>query len=92
MAVIAAVVAIAVAIPLINEGARSQAQATLDRLADITVEALQEPSPSGTPDRLRHLLESQNVTPYVIGPGLRPVPGLTESQSEAVVSGAAVSQ
>lgn len=87
VAVIAAVVAIAVSIPLISGAARSQAQITLDRLADVTAEALTRPSPPGYSERLRELLKSQHVTPYVIGPRLPVPPGLDRGQVASVISG-----
>jgi len=92
VAVIAAVVAIAVAVPLISGGARAEAQATVDRLADITVQALVRETSDGAPERLRDLLLSQDVTPYLIGPGQEPAPGMSSEQSQSVVDGRSVSQ
>lgn len=92
VAVIAALVAIVVSVPLITGGARAEAQATVNRLADVTVQALQRPSTSGTPARLRDLLLSQNITPIVIGPGQPQAPGLTSTEAQEVIAGASLSR
>lgn len=91
VALAAAVVAIAVSIPLINGAAAAQAQANLDRLAQITVEALRQPSETGARDRLRDLLVTQNVSAYLIGPDLPLAPGLDAAQQQAVLSGTQLS-
>ncbi|MFN8126892.1 MAG: HAMP domain-containing sensor histidine kinase [Candidatus Nanopelagicales bacterium] len=90
IALVAAVVTVAVSIPLINGAARAQAQATLDRLADVTVAALQRPSATGSADRLRDLLSSQQISAYLIGPGLPAAPGLSPTEQRQVLSGGSV--
>lgn len=91
VAVVAALVTIAVSVPLINGAAAAQAQANLDRLAGITVEALRQPSRAGVADRLRDLLGSQEVSAYLIGPDIAQAPGLTRAQVQAVLSGTELS-
>lgn len=91
VALVAAVVAVAVSVPLINGAAAAQAQANLDRLAAITVEALRQPSQTGARDRLRDLLVTQNVSAYLVGPDLPSAPGLTPAQTQAVLSGTELS-
>ena len=87
IAAIAAVVTVAVSIPLINGAARAQAQATLDRVADVTVAALQQSSAPGSADRVQDLLASQQISAYLIGTGLRPAPGLSVAQQREVLAG-----
>lgn len=87
VAVLAALVAIAVSIPLILGASRVQEQATLDRLADVTVEALQRPAMPGTIVHLRESLAAQRVTPYVVGPDLPVPPGLDSQQVASIVAG-----
>lgn len=91
VALVAAVVTIGVSIPLINGAARAQAQATLDRLADVTVEALQEFSPVRSRQLLNDLQVTQGVTSILIGRDLSPAPGLAPSVQRAVISGTPVS-
>lgn len=90
IAAIAAVVTVAVSVPLINGAARAQAQATLDRVAEVTVAALQRPSAPGTSDRVQDLLASQQISAYLIGTGLRPAPGLSAVQQREVLSGSSL--
>ena len=90
IAAIAAVVTVAVSIPLINGAARAQAQATLDRVADVTVAALQQSSAPGSADRVQDLLASQQISAYLIGTGLRPAPGLSVAQQREVLAGASL--
>ncbi|MDP4013397.1 MAG: HAMP domain-containing sensor histidine kinase [Candidatus Nanopelagicales bacterium] len=87
VAVLTAVVAVAVSIPLILGASKTQEQVTLDRLADVTVEALQRPSPMGATMRLRQSLAAQRVTPYVVGPELEVPPGLDRAQVAAIIAG-----
>ena len=87
IALIAAVVTVAVSIPLINGAAQAQAEATLNRVAEITVAALQRPGSTDSPQRLRDLLASQQISAYLIGPDLEPAPGLTFADQQAVRSG-----
>lgn len=87
IALIAAVVTVAVSIPLINGAAQAQAEATLNRVADITVAALRRPGSTDSPQRLRDLLASQQISAYLIGPDLEPAPGLSSLDQQAVRGG-----
>jgi signal transduction histidine kinase len=91
VALMAAVVTIAVSIPLIGGAAEAQAQATLDRLADITVEALQRPGPPGATRRLESLLQSQQVSAYVVGPELPEAPGVSGETEQEIINGESLS-
>ena len=91
VAIMAAVVTIAVSVPLISGAAERQAQATLNRLADITVEALQRPGPPGATRRLEGLLESQQVSAYVVGPELPEAPGVPPETEQEIIEGESMS-
>lgn len=91
VALVAAIVTVAVSIPLISGAARAQAGATLDRLADVTVAALEtssfEPGSAG----LDEVLTSQEISAYLIGSELEPAPGLSPADQRAVIAGSDVS-
>ena len=91
VAIMAAVVTMAVSIPLITGAAEAQAKVALDRLADITVEALQRPGPPGGSRRLEGLLRSQQVTAYVVGPDLPAAPGVSEEVQDEIIAGRSLS-
>lgn len=91
IALVAAITTVAVSIPLIAGAARAQAAATLDRLADVTAAALEstevEPGTGGLDD----VLTSQEISAFLIGPGLRSAPGLSPADQRAVLSGGEIS-
>ena len=75
VALVAAIVTVAVSIPLISGAARAQAEATLDRLAELTVATLEQSSFEPAPSGLDEVLSSQEISAYLIGPQLRTAPG-----------------
>lgn len=91
VAFVAAVVTVAVSIPLINGAARAQAEATLDRLADITVEALQQSNLQPSSSGLDEVLTSQEISAFLIGSQLRLAPGLPAAEQRAAISGEQIS-
>ena len=91
VAIMAAVVTTAVSIPLITGAAEAQAQANLDRLADVTVQALQRPGSPGSTRRIEDLLSSQQVSAFVVGPELPPAPGVDSETEIAIIEGDEVS-
>lgn len=91
VAIMAAVVTMGVSIPLISGAAEAQAKVALDRLADITVEALQRPGPPGSSRRLEGLLRSQQVTAYIVDPDSPATPGVSEEIQEEIIAGRSMS-
>jgi two-component system OmpR family sensor kinase len=91
VAIMAAVVTMAVSIPLISGAAEAQAKVALDRLADITVEALQRPGPPGGNRQLEGLLRSQQVTGYVVSADSQSAPGVSEEIQEEIIAGRSLS-
>jgi ABC-type Fe3+ transport system permease subunit len=93
VATIAAVVAALVSLPLIRSNAEAVATAELARLADLTATALRV-DPRGTyvlPPRVAGVLEAEQVTAYVVGPGAADLPeGVTPAEVDAVTTGQGV--
>jgi two-component system, OmpR family, sensor kinase len=93
VATIAAVVAALVSLPLIRSNAEALATAELARLADLTATALRV-DPQGRyilPPRVAGVLEVEQVTAYVVGPGASELPeGVTPADVAAVTTGEGV--
>jgi two-component system sensor histidine kinase BaeS len=93
VATIAAVVAALVSLPLIRSNAETVATAELARLADLTATALRV-DPRGTyvlPPRVAGVLEAEQVTAYVVGPGAADLPeGVTPAEVDSVTTGQGV--
>ena len=93
VATIAAVVAALVSLPLIRSNAEALATAELARLADLTATALRV-DPQGRyilPPRVAGVLEVEQVTAYVVGPGASELPeGVTPDDVAAVTTGDSV--
>ena len=93
VATIAAVVAALVSLPLIRGNAEALATAELARLADLTATALRV-DPQGRyvlPPRVAGVLQAEQVTAYVVGPGAEELPeGVTTDEVAAVTTGSGV--
>ena len=93
VATIAAVVAALVSLPLIRGNAEALATAELSRLADLTATALRV-DPQGRyvlPPRVAGVLQAEQVTAYVVGPGAEELPeGVTTDEVAAVTTGSGV--
>lgn len=88
VALIAALVTLLVALPLINQSAQVRAEAELARLADIGVAALQQPVDPADVSRVQRQFEAADVDAYLIGPRLAPVPGLDTRVQQQILQGA----
>ncbi|MFZ8980075.1 MAG: hypothetical protein ACO21P_11645, partial [Candidatus Nanopelagicales bacterium] len=91
VATIAAVVAALVSLPLIRSNAEAVATADLARIADLTATALRVDRGGNyvLPPRVAGVLEAEQVTAYVVGPGAADLPeGVTTADVEAVTTGA----
>ncbi len=91
IALVAAITTVAVSIPLIGGAARAQAAATLDSLADVTAAALERTDVGPGGSGLDEVLTSQEISAFLIGPGLRDAPGLSAADQRLVTSGGDVS-
>ncbi len=87
IALVAAIVTVAVSVPLIAGAARAQASATLGRLADVTVSALERADMAAGSTGLDQVLTSQEVSAFLIGPGERTAPGLSAPEQRDVLAG-----
>lgn len=90
VAAVAALVAGAVALPLIRGAAEGQARSQLAKLADITAAGLEDPRP-GTISRLRTLLAGQSTTAFIVGEGLPLPPGVSPEIVDQLANGESVS-
>ena len=91
VALIAALVTLLVALPLVNQGAKVRAEAELARLADVGVAALQQPVDPADISRVQRQFEAAGVDAYLIGPRLAPVPGLDTRVQQQILQGASIS-
>lgn len=90
VATIAAVVAALVSLPLIRSNAEAVATAELARIADITATSLRVDRGGNyvLPPRVAGVLQAEQVTAYVVGPGAIELPeGVTTADVDAVTSG-----
>ena len=93
VATIAAVVAALVSLPLIRSNAEAVATAELARLADLTATALRVDREGRytLPPRVAGVLQAEQVTAYVVGPGAQELPeGVTAAEVDAVTTGSGV--
>ncbi len=96
IAVITALVAGGIALPLLRSASVEQGQQTLGRLADLTSRAIERrdvglPGGRPLPRQLSRALEASNVTGYLLSPLGGEVPGLTPEEITALLSGERVS-
>lgn len=96
IAVITALVAGAIALPLLRSASVEQGQQTLGRLADLTSRAIERrdvglPGGRPLPRQLSRALEASNVTGYLVSPLGGEVPGLSAGDVEVLLSGERVS-
>ena len=91
VALIAALVTLLVALPLVNQGAQVRAETELARLADVGVAALQQPVDPADISRVQRQFEAAGVDAYLIGPRLAPVAGLDARVQQQILQGASIS-
>ena len=90
VATIAAVIAALVSLPLIRSNAEALASADLARIADLTATSLRVDRGGNyvLPPRVGAVLEAEQVTAYVVGPGAQDLPdGVTPGEVAQVTSG-----
>ena len=96
ISLITALVAGAIALPLLRSASVEQGQQTLGRLADLTSRAIERrdvglPGGRPLPRQLSRALEASNVTGYLVSPLGGEVPGLGAGDVDALLSGERVS-
>lgn len=92
IALITALVAAGVALPLLRDASVQQGQQTLGRLADLTSRAIERrdvglPGGRPLPRQLSRALEASNVVGYLISPLGGEVPGLPPEDVQSLLSG-----
>lgn len=96
IAVITALVAAGVALPLLRSASIDQGQQTLGRLADLTSRAIERrdvglPGGRPLPRQLSRALEASNVTGYLVSPLGGEVPGLSPEEVQGLLTGERIS-
>lgn len=96
IALITALVAAAVSLPLLRSASIDQGQQTLGRLADLTSRAIERrdvglPGGRPLPRQLSRALEASNVTGFLVSPLGGEVPGLSSEEVQGLLSGERIS-
>jgi two-component system sensor histidine kinase BaeS len=96
IALITALVAAGVALPLLRDASVEQGQQTLGRLADLTSRAIERrdvglPGGRPLPRQLSRALEASNVTGYLVSPLGGDVPGLSPEEVQGLLAGERIS-